>query len=142
MKPLKHLFYIFIVYFSISFWACNREGARNVVLPSAVYITYADAKGNNNYILSDIKWDNYSPNKYVLNIDLQNLPIKLNYNKLENAYLMKKVNGTTFSKIKLDAKNFDIEFKSDQLTVFYNNNDNNIDEQLAAFDVISFEVSP
>lgn len=139
MKPLKHLFYIFIVYFSISFWACNKENTHDVVLPSSVYITYTDAKGNNNYILSDIKWDNYSPNKYVLNIDLQNLPIKLNYNKLENAYLMKKVNDNTFSKIKLDAEDFDIEFKSNQLTVFYNNNAN---EKLAAFDVISFEVTP
>lgn len=139
MKPLKHLFYIFIVYFSVSFWACNKEKAHDVILPSSVYITYADAKGNNNYILSDIKWDNYSPNKYVLNIDLQNLPIKLNYNKLENAYLMKKISDNTFSKIKLDAKDFDIEFKSNQLTVFYNNNAN---DKLAAFDVISFEVSP
>ncbi|POY37808.1 hypothetical protein C3K47_04545 [Solitalea longa] len=138
MKLIRPFFTVIILYSILIFGGCYKHKNHKIKLPETVYITSLIAKGKDNFVLSNVKWDNYSPNRYVLSIDLKNIPIKFTNNKLPKIYLMRKHENDTFSKYKLDEKLFDFEFRSDQLIVYCNTENSSEMEG----DILSFELTP
>ncbi|MCO4294145.1 hypothetical protein NF867_14875 [Solitalea sp. MAHUQ-68] len=138
MKLIRYLSAVIILYSILIFGGCYKAKRHEIKLPETVYITSLLSKGKDNFILSNVKWDNYSQNHYVLNIDLKNIPIKLKENNLSSVYLMKKLEDNTFSRYKLDDNLFDFEFREDQLVVYCNI----VKETKMEGDILSFEVNP